>query len=333
MRKLLAGLTAVVSIAASSLTNAAEERTVCIYDPLGSSGPMYNLMTEYRNFAIQNGYNFELKPYTDEKIASDDFKAGQCDAVVMTGARARPYSKFASTIEAIGAVPNASIMRKLVMAISAPGAAKYMSNDRYEVGGVIPAGPIYLFVNDRSIDTVEEMSGKRIATLDYDAPSIKMVNHIGAAVVPSNSANFSGKFNNGSVDIAYAPALAYEPLEMYKGLGTKGGILRYNLAYLDFQLVMHKEKFTSEFMQASRSFVATLFDKAAAGVAKYTEAIEEKYWIDLPPADVAGYNEMLRQVRVVLRDEGVYDGKMLKLLKNLRCKETPSAAECAESLE
>ena len=112
----------------------------------------------------------------------------------MTGARARPFSKFASTIEAIGAVPTDEIMRQVVMTTAAPNAAKFMQTERYAVGGVIPAGAVYLFVNDRSIDTVEEMSGKKIATLDYDAPSIKMVNHVGAAVVPSNSANFSGKF-------------------------------------------------------------------------------------------------------------------------------------------
>ena len=42
---------------------------------------------------------------------------------------------------------------------------------------------------------------------------------------------------------------------------------------------------------------------------------------------------MLRAVRVELREEGVYDGTMLRLLKGLRCKENPAEAECAENLE
>lgn len=329
MRKLLA----IAAMTLAPLAGAQEERSICIYDPLGSSGPMFGLMKDYREFAIVEGVNITLHAYTDEKIASDDFKAEQCDGVVMTGARARPFSKFAATIEAIGAVPDDNIMRQVVQTISAPNAAKYMKTERYEVGGVIPAGAVYLFVNDRSIDTVEEMSGKRIATLDYDKPSIKMVNHVGAAVVPSNSANFSGKFNNGSVDIAYAPAIAYKPLEMYKGLGEKGGIMRYNLAYLDFQLVLHRERFDPEYGQKSRTYIAGQFDRAVKSIKAHTEEIEEHYWMDLSEADAKKYNEMLRQVRIQLRDEGVYDGKMLKLLKNLRCKDDPSAAECVENLE
>lgn len=329
MRKLLA----IAAMTLAPLAGALEERSICIYDPLGSSGPMFGLMKDYREFALAEGVNITLHAYTDEKIASDDFKAEQCDGVVMTGARARPFSKFASTIEAIGAVPDDKIMKQVVGAISAPNAAKYMKTERYEVGGVIPAGAVYLFVNDRSIDTVEEMSGKRIATLDYDKPSIKMVNHVGAAVVPSNSANFSGKFNNGSVDIAYAPAIAYKPLEMYKGLGEKGGIMRYNLAYLDFQLVLHRERFDPEYGQKSRTYVLSQFDRAIKSIQTNTAEIEDHYWMDLPETDAKKYNEMLRQVRIELRDEGVYDGKMLKLLKNLRCKDDPSAAECVENLE
>jgi len=329
MRKLLA----IAAMTLAPFASAVEQRDICIYDPLGTSGPMFGLMKDYREFALAEGIEIKLHAYTDEKIASDDFKAQQCDGVVMTGARARPYSKFASTIEAIGAVPNDNIMRQVVQMTAAPNAAKYVQSGRYEVGGIIPAGAVYLFVNDRSIDTVEEMSGKRIATLDYDEPSIKMVNHVGAAVVPSNSANFSGKFNNGSVDIAYAPAIAYKPLEMYKGLGDKGAIVRYNLAYLDFQLVFHREKFTSEYALKSRQFVAGLFDRAIKSIQAHTDEIEEHYWLDLPEAQEKEYDEMLRQVRITLRDEGVYDGKMLKLLKNLRCKENPANAECVENLE
>ena len=332
MRKLI-GMVALALSASSVSVNALESRNICIFDPVGSSGPMFKLMEDYKQFAIPEGIEVKLHAYTDEKIASDDFKAGQCDGVVLTGARARPFSKFASTIEAIGAVPDDTVMRNVVNLISSPKGAKYMKNDRYEVGGVMPAGAVYLFVNDRSIDPVEEMSGKKIATLDYDQPSIKMVNHVGAAVVPSNSANFSGKFNNGSVDIAYAPALAYKPLEMYKGLGTAGGILRYNLAYLDFQLVMHADRFPEGYGQKSRQYVASMFDRMLKQIEDNTAEIDDKYWIDLPEAVKKRYDAMLRAVRVELREEGVYDGTMLRLLKGLRCKENPAEAECAENLE
>lgn len=323
-----------LALAGSSVSWAApEKRTFCVYDPLGANGSIYGMTRDYSTSALEWGVDFHLRAYTDEKIAIDDFKAQQCDAVLMTGARARPFNKFAATIEAIGGVPTHSVMRNLVHAVSAPQAAKFMEEGRYEVAGVLPAGPIYLFVRDRNIDTVEELSGKRIATFEYDEPSIKLVNHVGASVVPSNSANFSGRFNNGSVEVAYAPAVAYKPLEMYKGLGTKGGIIRFNLAYLDFQMIIYKDRFPAGFGQKSREKVAGLFDTMMTNIERDTAGIDRKYWIDLSQADTDKYNEMLRSVRITLRDEGVYDSRMLRLMRRLRCQETPAAGECAEQLE
>lgn len=324
-----------VSVAAHSAVNPSviDKRTLCVFDPLGANGPLYGTAKDYAAEALAWGYDFSLRAYPDEKIASDDFKAGQCDAVVMTGARARPFNRFASTIEAIGAIPSESVMRNLVQMLASPKAAKYMSEGRYEVVGLMPAGPIYLFLRDRTVDSVEEMSGKRVATIDYDEPSKRLVRHVGASMVPSNSANFSGKFNNGSVDVAYAPAVAYKPLELYKGIGENGGILRFNLAYLDFQIVVHKERFSPEFGISSRKFVASSYDKVVELVQRDTQEIPEEYWVDLNPADVEKYNLMLRDVRLALREEGIYHPTMLKILRKLRCRENPANAECVEKLE
>ncbi|WP_430459864.1 putative solute-binding protein [Thalassolituus sp. LLYu03] len=330
---MLRTLIAVGLVAVSQMTLAVEKRNFCVFDPLGANGSLFGMSKDYGTMALEWGVDFHLHAYTDEKIAVDDFKAEQCDAVLMTGARARPFNKFAATIEAIGAVPTESVMRDLVATVSSPKAAKYMTEGRYEVGGILPAGPIYLFVRDRNIDSVEELSGKRIATFEYDEPSIKLVNHVGASVVPANSANFSGKFNNGSVDAAYAPALAYKPLEMYKGLGNKGGILNFNLAYLDFQIILHKERFPEGFGQKSREKIASVFDRMSDYIKKDTAEIDKKYWVNLAQADQDKYNLMLRSVRVNLRDEGVYDSNMLRLMRKLRCGENPAAAECVEKLE
>lgn len=330
---MLRSLFAVGLMAVSQLAMSAEQRTFCVYDPLGANGSLFGLTKDYRTMALEWGVDFHLRAYTDEKIAVDDFKAEQCDAVLMTGARARPFNKFTATIEAIGAIPSDDIMRTAVATISSPKAAKFMTEGRYEVGGILPAGPIYLFVRDRKVDTVEELSGKRIATFEYDEPSIKLVNHVGGSVVPANSANFSGMFNNGSVDAAYAPAVAYKPLEMYKGLGTKGGILRFNLAYLDFQIILHKDRFPQGYGQKSREKIASVFDRMREYIDRDTAEIDAKYWTDLAPVDQDKYNQMLRSVRITLREEGVYDGNMLRLIRKLRCSENPAAAECVEKLE
>lgn len=323
------------SFSAASINPTPIKKTFCIFDPLGASGPAFSIARDYREFAILEGIDFHLRAYTDEKIASDDFKAGQCDMVLLTGARARPFNNFGATIEAIGAVPTTKMMKELVTLISSPKAAKYMVDEqgRYEIAGVLPGGPVYLFVRDRTVDTVEELSGKRIATLDYDKASIKMVNHIGASMVPANSANFAGKFNNGSVDMAYAPAIAFKPLEMYKGIGDSGGVVRFNLAYLDFQIVMHKDKFPEGFGQKSRLEFLTFFDRAADLIEQDTKGINEEYWIDIPEEDMTRYNNMFRDVRLMLRDDGVYHPVMLSLMRKLRCSTNASAAECVEKLE
>lgn len=324
----------VLLISASSLAHAEiQQKTFCVYDPLGGNGSIFGMMRDYKTAALEWGIDFRLRAYTDEKIAIDDFKAQQCEAVLMTGARARPFNKFAASVEAIGGIPSNDIMRKVVTTISSPKAAKLMTEGKYEVAGMLPAGPIYLFVRDRNLNTAEKLSGKRIATFEYDEPSIKMVNYVGASVVPSNSANFSGKFNNGSVDVAYAPAVAYKPLEMYKGLADNGGVIRFNLAYLDFQMIIYRDQFAEGFGQKTRSFFASIFDRALEFVAKDTAEIDDKYWMDLPQEDIDKYNEMLRGVRLMLRDEGVYDPRMLTLLRRLRCADTPAAAECVEQLE
>jgi hypothetical protein len=314
-------------------TKSLPKLSICVFDPLGANGTLFNTMKDYRAVAFEWGADLQPRAYTDEKIAVDDFKAGQCDAALVTGTRARPFNKFAATIEAIGAIPDEKMLRTLLATISGPKAAKYMRNGQYEVAGVMPAGPIYLFTRDRTIDTVEELSGKRIATIDYDEASIFLVNHIGASMVPSNSANFSGKFNNGSVDIAYAPAVAYQPLELYKGLQDNGGILRFVLAYMDFQILIRADKFPEGFGQKSRTMVASYFDRVNEFVEKETQAIDSKYWIELSEENKQKYNEMLRDVRIKLRDQGAYDGKMLKLMRKLRCKANPAAAECSEKLE
>lgn len=307
--------------------------SICVFDPLGANGSLFNTMKDYRNVAFEWGVDLEPRAYTDEKIAVDDFKAGQCDAALVTGSRVRPFNKFTATIAAIGAISDEAMLRKLLATISSPKASKYMREGQYEVAGIMPAGPIYMFTRDKTIDTLEELSGKRIATIDYDEPSIFLVNHIGASMVPSNSANFSGKFNNGSVDVAYAPAVAYKPLELYKGLEKNGGILRFLLAYMDFQILIRADKFPAGFAQKSRTKVASYFDRVNEFVKKETNEIDPKYWIDLSADTKQQYRSMLRDVRIKLRDQGAYDGTMLKLMRKLRCKTNPAAAECSEKLE
>jgi hypothetical protein len=308
-------------------------RTFCVFDPIGVKGPAYQGMMDYKAAALAWGVLLELKVYTNEAVALADFKAEICDAVGLTGTRIRPFNKFTATIEAVGAIDNYEQMRKLVGMLAHPKAQKYMIEGDYEVAGIMPAGAVFVFVRDKTINSVEAAAGKRLATIDYDIASIKVVKHIGATMVPVSIATFAPRFNNGYVDLAYAPAIAYEPFEMYKGMGEQGGILRFNLAQMNGQLILRKDRFPNQFGQKSREYAYSNFPKALEHILTAEKDIPEKYWIELPKEKHNQYKAMLRQVRLELRDEGVYDKHMLKILFKLRCKSDPSHYECIEKLE
>lgn len=308
-------------------------RTFCVFDPIGDKGPAYQSMLDYKAAALEWGVILDLKAHTNEAVALADFKAGHCDAVGLTGTRIRPFNKFTATIEAVGAIESYDQMRTLVGMLASPKASKYMIEGDYEVAGIIPAGAVYVFVRDKAINSVEAAAGKRLATIDYDTASVKVVKHIGATMVPVTIATFAPRFNNGYVDIAYAPAIAYEPFEMYKGMGETGGILRFNLAQMNGQLILRKDKFPEGYGQNSRNYAFSNFEKALEHVVTAEDNIPAKYWVELPEEKKIEYKEMLRQVRIELRDDGTYDARMLKILFKLRCKTNPGHYECIEKLE
>lgn len=307
------------------------KRNFCVFDPVGSNGPLFNLMQSARPMALENGVDLKLRAYTSEKIAAEEFRNGQCDSVLLTGTMARDFNRFTGTIEAMGALPGQEEMRMMMQVLSQDNARKYLQTDRYEVVGVLPAGAINLYLDDRSIDSVEELQGKRIATLDHDKASITMVRHVGASVVGSSTSNFSGRFNNGSVDAAYAPAVAYEPLELYRGLGDNGAILDYNLAQMTFQILLRRDRFPEEYVTNVRDYAFSRVDEAYEIISDAKSGIKDNYWMEPTDQERNDYDAMLREVRQQLRDEGEFDNTALRLMKGIRCRVDGSRAECARS--
>jgi hypothetical protein len=215
-------------------------------------------------------------------------------------------------------------MRDVLTLLSNPKMASYMVSGAYEVVGVMPLGAGYLLVNDRAINNLSKVSGKKIAVLDYDKSQAKMVQKIGAQPVASDITNFAGKFNNGQVDIVAAPAVAIKPLELYKGLGTKGAIVRFPIVQITGNVIINPKKFPAGFGQKSREYVATQVDKAFKTIEKTEKDVPAKYWMDVAEADKPGYIKLMRESRIALAAEGIYDKKMLSLLKRVRCKHDAS---------
>ncbi|MCK5190093.1 MAG: hypothetical protein KAR12_08560 [Methylococcales bacterium] len=285
-------------------------------------------MKDYKTAALAWGVELELKPYTSERVAAEDFKSGLCDAVIFTGIRARQFNAFTGSLDAIGAMPTYEHLKSVITTISANKAAKLMFNDPYEVVGIFPGGAAYMFVNDRTIDTVGELAGKRIAILDSDPAQVEMVTFVGASPVGTSIANMYSKFNNGSVDVTYGPAIVYEAMELYKGLKPNGGVIRFSLAQLTMQILIRKAEFPEGFGQNSREFALGQFDLGVELIKRYESKIPESMWVSIPEADIAGYLEVFRQSRIRLKEKGIYNGKMLKLMRMLRCKKNPHQPEC-----
>lgn len=208
--KVITAFAAAALLPFATAAHANTERTVCVFDILGTTGDTYNLMRDYAAAARNEGYDINLRVYTDENIAAEDLKAGQCDAAGITGVRGRQFNSYTGSMDSIGSIPNYDIMRTTIQVLSSnnPRIVEHMRTNTYEVIGVLPMGAAYLFVKDNTMNNVTHLAGKSIAVLEYDVTQGRMAASVGMTPVMSDVTNFAGRFNNHSVDICFAPAFA-----------------------------------------------------------------------------------------------------------------------------
>ncbi len=311
--------------------NNAQAQKFCVFDVLGVQGTYYGTMLEYSTIARKWGVTLELKPYTNEENAVEDFNAGVCDLISTTGIRARDYNLFSSSIEAIGGINNDAQMKSVIETISRPEAAKLMMQDGYEVAGVLPIGGVYLFLHDRSINSVDKIKGKKIAILAHDLVQLRLAKRLGFQALAADIDDFALKFNQGTADILPAPAIAYMPLELFKGVGNKGLVLKMPISYLSLQVVLRSDKFPANYGQKSRTYFNSMFDS----LLKPTRQAEQEilYFFPAPDGEYDNYQALLRDARISMAQEGIYDTKMMSLLKKVRCKNQSNRAECTDGKE
>ncbi len=313
-----------LSASAAAIVN----KTFCVYDPIGASGPAYQQLKDYQVAALAWGVKFVMKPYTDEKVAAEDFKGGVCDIVALTGARARQFNPFTGTLDAAGALPTYAHVKKALQALSGPKAANLMVNGDYEVAMLAPGGAAYLYLRDRSLNSIKSLAGKRFSVLESDPSQKYLVLKIGASPVSTSIAGMFSQFNNGSVDITLGPAVVYQAMELYKGLSPKGGVLNFPVGLLTLQVIIRRSEFPKDFAAQSRTYGFSRFDPILQAIKTSEKTIEKHWWINIPEADQREYREMFRQARIGLRSKGVYDAKMLTLMRKVRCSLEPANSEC-----
>ena len=306
---------------------------VCVFDLLGKSGESFQMAQEWALAAKGWGADINLIPRQDEAVADNDFKAGKCDAVFLTAMRSRQYNKFVGSIDSLGGAPsNAIAQRAITFALDKRNAAKMVTNlggKKYEVAGIAPLGAAYIFVRDKKIDSIEKAAGKKFAVLSYDPAQKIMVQRVGAQAVGSDVSNFVAKFNNGQVDMVGAPAYAYKPLEIYKGLGNTGAMFDFPVVHITANFVMKPEKFPEGFGQKSRDWFVKNLPKSYAMIKRLEGEIPAKYKMQFSAEEKLKYQKLLRDGRMDLTKQGIYDKEMMSVLKKARCSVDKSNFECS----
>ena len=117
------------------------KRVICIWDIAGRNGLVFNAAMEQRALAVEYGINLEMVPYTSETVMVEEFKAGRCDAALMSGLRARQFNLYSGSVDAIGAVPDRKHMQTLLQVLAHPKQAGHMVQGEYVVMGIYPPVP------------------------------------------------------------------------------------------------------------------------------------------------------------------------------------------------
>ncbi|MDH0030057.1 MULTISPECIES: putative solute-binding protein [unclassified Acinetobacter] len=310
---------------------------ICVFDLLGKAGESYKMVEEWALAAKSWNADLNLIPYQDEAKAQNDFEDGKCDGVSMTSMRARKYNKFAGSIDALGAITSNSIAQKAITYVLDPRNKHRMvtkvEGDEFEVAVIAQIGLAYVFVHDKNINTIEKGKGKRFAYLHYDQAQKMIVERLELVGVPSEISDFAKKFNNNQVDVIAAPAYAYKPLEIAKGLGANGAMFNFPVINLTGDIIIRPDKFPANFGLKSRDWAIKQLPKNFATVARLEAEIPAKYKQGLSAEDKRRYQQMLRDGRIKLTKLGVYDPVMMGVLKRARCTVERTNFECSLSGE
>ncbi|MDM1758796.1 MULTISPECIES: putative solute-binding protein [Acinetobacter] len=309
------------------------KQNVCVFDLLGKAGESYKVMEEWALAAKNWGADINLVAYKSEEQADKDFKTNKCDAVAMTTMRSREYNKFGGSIDALGSVPSYAIAQKAIAyALDKRNDKRLISvknGIKYELAGISPLGMAYIFVRDRKIDSFEKAKGVKFAYLHYDIAQKAAVDRVGAIGVPSDLSNFVKRFNSGEVDSVPAPAYAFKPLEVYKGLGTKGAMFTYPVMHVTADIIIKADQFPNSFGSQSRAWSLKRLPKTFKLIERLEAEIPTKYKLNISKEDEIKYQKLLREVRIELTKQGVYDATMMSVLKRARCTVERTNFECS----
>lgn len=307
-----------------------QRKLVCAWDPIGMTGPVISFIDDVVPDAIEWGLELQFKPYSDEKLAIKDFRAGQCDMVIATAISTRNLVTFGGSLDAIGAVTSTDELYQVLAMIASEKAAPYLVEDSYEMTVSIPVGAMYAFVADRSINSVDRFFGRKIAVINEDVQVARLAEFSKAVPVAETLSTFSHSFADHKVDIVMMPATGFEAFELKRGIGQKGGVLDIPMYYGMIQGISRRSAFPDDFGLKMRKWMLNRFDISMNMIRAAEQVIPPHYWIKTPPQAKTELRQFYKEIRLALLAEHRFSPKALTLLWKIRCAANPDLEECKE---
>ena len=252
----------------------------------------------------------------------------------MTSMRARKYNKFAGSIDAIGGVINNQVAKKAIhFALDKRNKRRLITTidgDTFEVAGISQFGLAYIFVHDKSINSLAKAKGKKFAYLKHDDAQRKILEAIGMVGLPSDVSDFAKKFNANQADVIASPAYAYKALEIEKGLGTIGAMFdNVPVVNITIELIIRPNSFPAGFSLNSREWFIQQIPTSFAMIKRLEDAIPTKYKYSISKEEVENYEKLFREQRIRFTKDGIYDPVMMGVLKRARCSVERTRFECS----
>lgn len=305
-------------------------QSICVFDPMGASGDIYALMKDFSIFSRSMDTPVEFIPFKQEDKAIQAFAAQQCDGVVITDVSARQFNSFAGSMNAIGAITNNHMARAVLNLMDHPKLIADLKGQDYEVAGFLPIGIVRLVTRDRKIDDMHNIRGRPFAVMSGDLAQFNMVKKIGGTPISASVDDFVHLLITGKVDIIGLPALVLEPLEILKFIEYhQGGIANYATTFLSMNFVIRHQKFRQNFGVESRVWFKKQYDPMFKKIEMAERKIKPEHWIHIAGREAEGYDRIVREMRVRMMNEGIYNKKTLALLKKIRCQQDAIRQECA----
>lgn len=317
---------------ADQIVNGKINRSFCVWDPLGRNGPIYATVNDQKLRSLHYGLALDIRAYPDEEQLIADLKSGVCDAALIRGNRTYEFNRYVATLEAPGAVPDVQHFRILSQVIASPKMAGKMEQGDYVVAGVAYLGDSYFVRHPRSLQSLAALGQQKLGVIRDERSLVEVANRLSANAVKLGAVAAAGEFVAGGLDVILAPAVIYQAL-IAGQLNGPVRILDMPQSLSTIQLIGRQEKFPTGLAQILREDFLFKFDTYVGRVEAEMNTVPADYWQVVPESEQQRHRSQLQSLRLSLRKQGLYDGDMLALMRKVRCKLAPQAAECTAVVE